>query len=206
MSECLIQKTKRQRVKGSGPKRDQMVTFAKLGTVSQELLEKLNLIADKRSGNDLGSDAYNISQHCDVNNVFIDSGYRQILIQERKVDIDTADEHLYTEYNEDVSVPYFDQIYRLRISEMAPGHEMNWHIDTDTSVMCRAQICLNKNDSVFQFKRRGVIEEFTMQPGEMWFINTGWLHRVISKNDTRRSAIFGFDYKDYNGNIHLLSD
>jgi hypothetical protein len=82
MSECLIQKTKRQRVKGSGPKRDQMVTFAKLGTVSQELLEKLNSIADKRSGNDLGSDAYNISQHCDVNNVFIDSGYRQILIQE----------------------------------------------------------------------------------------------------------------------------
>lgn len=206
MSECLIQKTKRQRVKGSGPKRDQMVTFAKLGTVSQELLEKLNSIADKRSGNDLGSDAYNISQHCDVNNVFIDSGYRQILIQERKVDIDTADEHLYTEYNEDVSIPYFNQIYRLRISEMAPGHEMNWHIDTDTSVMCRAQICLNNNDSVFQFKRRGIIEEFSMRPGELWFINTGWLHRVVSNDTIRRSAIFGFDYKDYNGNIHLLSD
>lgn len=202
----LIQKTKRQRVKGNGPKRDAMVTFAKIGTVSDELLNKLNEITDRRSGNDLGSDNYNISQLCNVDSVFIDRGYRQILIQERKVDIDTVDEHEYTEYNEDVTVPFFKQIYRLRISEMAPGHEMNWHIDTDTSVMCRAQICLNENDSVFQFKRRGVVEEFTMKPGEMWFINTGWLHRVLSGEKTRRSAIFGFDYEDYNGNIYLLSN
>lgn len=199
----LIQETKRQRVRGDGPRRDELVTFAKLGTVSDDLVAKLNEIADRRAGNDLGSDAYNISQHCDVNNVFIDTGYRQILIQERQSDVDTADEHMYTEYNEDVTIDGFNQIYRLRISEMAPGHEMNWHIDTDTSVMCRAQICLNDNDSVFQFKRRGQIEQFTMKPGEMWFINTGWLHRVVSKDITRRSAIFGFDYKDYLGEVNL---
>lgn len=200
---CLIENTKRQRVRGAGPRRDELVTFAKLGVVSDDVVDKLNEIADRRSGNDLGSDAYNISQHCDVNNVFIDTGYRQILIQERQLDVDTADEHLYTEYNEDVNVPFFNQIYRLRISEMAPGHEMNWHIDTDTSVMCRAQICLNDNDSIFQFKRRGGIEQFTMKKGEMWFINTGWLHRVVSKDLIRRSAIFGFDHKDYNGEVDL---
>jgi hypothetical protein len=204
--KCTIEKTKRQRVRGLGPKRDEMVTFAKLGNVSDELLIKLNEIADRRKGNDLGSDNYNISQLCNVDEVFIDTGYRQILIQERKNNIDTVDEHEYTEYNEDVSVPFFKNVYRLRISEMSPGHEMNWHIDTDTSVMCRAQICLNENDSVFQFKRRGVVEEFQMKPGEMWFINTGWLHRVVSGNKVRRSAIFGFDYEDYNGNIHILSD
>lgn len=200
---CLIENTKRQRVRGDGPRRDELVTFAKLGVVSDDLVDKLNEIADRRAGNDLGSDAYNISQHCDVNNVFIDTGYRQILIQERQLDVDTADEHLYTEYNEDVNVPFFNQIYRLRISEMAPGHEMNWHIDTDTSVMCRAQICLNDNDSIFQFKRRGEIEQFTMKKGEMWFINTGWLHRVVSKDLVRRSAIFGFDHKDYIGEVDL---
>lgn len=200
---CLIENTKRQRVRGDGPRRDELVTFAKIGTVSLDLVNQLNEIVDRRTGNDLGSDAYNISQHCDVNNVFIDTGYRQVLIQERSQDVDTADEHLYTQYNEDVTIPLFDQIYRLRISEMAPGHEMNWHIDTDTSVMCRAQICLNENDSVFQFKRRGVIEEFTMEPGDMWFINTGWLHRVVSGDRVRRSAIFGFDHKDYKGEVNL---
>jgi hypothetical protein len=199
----LIHETKRQRVRGDGPRRDELVTFAKIGTVSDEIVAQLNEIVDRRTGNDLGSDVYNISQHCDVNNVFIDTGYRQVLIQERESDVDTADEHMYTRYNEDVTIPGFNQIYRLRISEMAPGNEMNWHIDTDTSVMCRAQICLNDNDSVFQFKRRGVIEEFSMVPGEIWFINTGWLHRVVSGDRVRRSAIFGFDYKDYTGGVNL---
>lgn len=201
----LIQETKRLRVRGGGPRRDELVTFAKLGKVPIDIVNQLNEIADRRTGNDLGSDAYNISQHCDVNSVFIDTGYRQILIQERATEIDTADEHQYTKYNEDVSIPFFNQIYRLRISEMAPGHEMNWHIDTDTSVMCRAQICLNKNDSVFQFKRRGIVEQFTMEPGEVWFINTGWLHRVVSGENVRRSAIFGFDHKDYTGLVNLYA-
>lgn len=199
----LIENTKRARVRGLGPRRDELVTFAKLGNVSDTVVAKLNEIADRRRGNDLGSDAYNISQHCDVNNVFIDTGYRQILLQERQDDVDTADEHAYTKYNEDVTIPWFNQVYRLRISEMAPGHEMNWHIDTDTSVMCRAQICLNENDSIFQFKRRGEIEQFTMKPGEMWFINTGWLHRVVSKDIIRRSTIFGFDFQDYVGGVQL---
>ena len=69
---------------------------------------------------------------------------------------------------------------------------------------CRAQICLNENDSVFEFKRKGVVESFTMKPGEMWFINTGWAHRVIAGKNSRRSAIFGFDYKDYQGEAELL--
>lgn len=201
----LICNTKRQRVKGDGPNRTKLVTFAKLGSVTDDVLHTLNEIVERRTGNDLGTDTYNISQQCDVNNVFIDAGYRQILIQERENDIATADEHDYTRYNEDVKIPFFNQIYRLRISEMSPGHEMNWHIDTDTSVMCRAQICLNENDSVFQFNRKGKIEEFTMKPGEMWFINTGWSHRVVSNTKTRRSAIFGFDFKDYTGDVDLLT-
>ena len=205
MTECLIEKTKRQRVKGEGPRRNEMVTFAKLGEVAPNIVDKLNSIADERQANDLGGDNYNISQLCDVENVFAPKDfYRQILIQEKDVEGDQTDEHVYTKYNADISVPFFEQIYRLRISEMTAGHEMNWHIDTDTSVMCRAQICLNDNDSVFQFNRKGVIEEFTMKKGEMWFINTGWSHRVVSHEKTRRVAIFGFDYKDYKGAVELL--
>lgn len=205
MTKCLIEKTKRTRVVGSnGPRRHEMKTFAKIGEVSDELVTTLNAIADARTGNDLGADNYNISQLCNVEEVFAPkSFYRQILLQEKNCKGDQVDEHVYTEYNEDVSIPFFKQIYRLRISEMKGEREMNWHIDQDTSVICRAQLCLNDNDSVFQFKRKGKIEEFSMKPGEVWFINTGWNHRVVTNTKLRRSAIFGFDYKDYIGENDL---
>lgn len=204
MSECLIKNTKRSRVKGSGPKRSEMKTFQFIGTVPEELVEKLNNIADAREGNDLGTDLYNISQLCDVENIFAPKNvYRQILLQEKNCEESSTDEHVYTEYNVDINIPFFKKIYRLRISEMSANHEMNWHIDTDTSVMCRAQICLNDNNSVFQFERKGQIEEFVMKKGEMWFINTGWKHRVVAGDSVRRAAIFGFDYKDYTGKADL---
>jgi len=36
-----------------------------------------------------------------------------------------------------------------------------------------------------------------MWPGEIWFINTGWPHRAVAGDNPKRSAIFGFDYKDW---------
>ena len=79
---------------------------------------------------------------------------------------------------------------------MIGHHEIKWHIDTDTSVACRAQICLGVNDSVFEFRDRSGIHKLKMRPGEMWFINTGWNHRVISGHTLRRSAIFSFHFDD----------
>jgi hypothetical protein len=207
MSKCTISKTKRTRVKGTGPRRNDMVTFSKIGDVPKKVVDQLNNIIESNLGNDLGSDNYNISQLCDVENVFAPKTYyRQILIQEKNCNQESIDEHVYTEYNENISIPFFNKIYRLRISEMLDNNEMNWHIDTDTSVMCRAQICLNDNDSIMQFNRKGVIEQVHMKKGEMWFINTGWLHRVVTHDDVRRAAIFGFDFKDYIGNVNILSD
>ena len=43
-----------------------------------------------------------------------------------------------------------------------------------------------------------------MKPGELWFINTGWSHRVVAGDTSRRVAIFGFDFKDYTGEKNLL--
>ena len=63
--------------------------------------------------------------------------------------------------------------------------------------MCRAQICLNENDSVFEFRGRdGTIHSFQMEVGDLWFINTGWNHRVISGTTLRRTAIFSFHFDD----------
>ena len=203
MSECLIEKTKRTRVRGPGPRRNEMLTFAKIGDVDTELLEQLKSILLENPQNDLGGDGYNISQQCDIENVFnAADSYRQVLIQKSIHDENTASEFDYSDYVYDVKVPWFKSIYRLRLSHMGPGHTINWHIDT--SVMCRAQICLNENDSVFKFKTKDGIEEFKMKPGEMWFINTGWPHSVEGGEKERAVAIFGFEYKDYNGNTNLL--
>ena len=203
--KCLIEQTKRTRVRGSGPKRNEMITFGKIGEVNSSLLKQLRDILSRNPQNDLGGDDYNISQQCNLEGVFNAVGnYRQVLIQKSKHAHDTANELDYTEYAEDVSIPWFKNIYRLRLSHMGPGHVINWHIDTDTSVMCRAQICLNENDSVFKFKTRNGVEQFTMKPGEMWFINTGWAHSVEGGNTERSVAIFGFEYKDYDGDVNLL--
>ena len=56
LNDCLISKTKRQRVSGTGPRRAKLVTYADLGSLHFSLIKKLNDIADKNTGNDLGSD------------------------------------------------------------------------------------------------------------------------------------------------------
>ena len=48
----------------------------------------------------------------------------------------------------------FGEVYRARISVMPPGHELFWHIDTDTSVLCRMQLAIRAEGSEFQFRNR----------------------------------------------------
>lgn len=200
----LIETTKRMRVNGTGPKRQQLKFFQKLGEAPQEVLDELNQMLDENPNNDIGGDVYGISQAINHQEVFNTSGYRQILVQTKppgNMGVD-VDEYLYNYWTKEVKAKkfldqYFDNTYRFRMSEMGGAYEMNWHIDSCTSFMCRAQICLNENDSVFEFKGRGgVVHSFTMKPGELWFINTGWLHRVISGKVPRRVAIFGFHFDD----------
>jgi streptogramin lyase len=90
------------------------------------------------------------------------------------------------------------------MSEMKGDHELNWHIDADTSVICRAQICLNRNDSVLEFRDKEGVHQLKMNPGEIWFINTGWNHRVVNGETTRRSAILGFHFDDLKNKDLLL--
>ena len=203
MNDCLISKTKRQRVSGTGPRRAKLVPYADLGSLHFSLIEKLNDIADKNTGNDLGSDNYNISKQCNFDEVFnAHYNYRQILLQTTEIE-NTVNEYNYCNWIEDISIPDFKNVYRFRISEMQPQHELKYHIDADTSVNCRAQIWLNDNDSIFQFKDKEQIHTLHMMKNHMYFINTGWPHRVVTGKDIRRVAIFGFSFEDYIGKINL---
>ena len=111
-------------------------------------------------------------------------------------------------YNLRYTKPILDQlfhnVYRFRMSEMKGDHELNWHIDADTSVICRAQICLNQNDSVLEFRDKEGVHQLKMNPGEIWFINTGWNHRVVNGETIRRSAILGFHFNDLKNKDLLL--
>ena len=89
----------------------------------------------------------------------------------------------------------FKTPYRARISVMHGGNELNYHIDTDTSVLCRVQIPVITEGSLFQWKTKKEQVDLDMKPGCAYFVNTGWLHRVINKsNNVRIVLIFGVDY------------
>jgi hypothetical protein len=202
---CLIEQTKRTRVKGTGPRRSELKPFVKLGEVSLQTVKLLNDILDDHTQNDLGSDNYQISQHCKFNEVFnTGEQYRQILLQKKQDVEEQVNEYAYTKWDPIIPLvcltdlgKYFSTTYRFRLSEMASNHSLNWHIDADTSVICRAQICLNETDSTYEVKDKDSEYKLTMKPGEIWFINTGWTHRVVTRNDMRRVAIFGFHFNDY---------
>lgn len=204
--KCLIEKSRRTRVGGTGPRRDKLKIFQKLGTVSPRVIDELNYILDTHTGNDIGGDSYGISKNCNYEEVFhVANNYRQILLQKKiESSSDDVNEYLYTRWDPNYNLRYtkptldelFHNVYRFRMSEMKGDHELNWHIDSDTSVMCRAQICLNKNDSVLEFRDKEGIHQLHMNPGEIWFINTGWNHRVVNGNTLRRSAILGFHFED----------
>jgi hypothetical protein len=203
--KCLIEQTKRTRVRGEGPRRHELPVFKKVGDLSPLALEELKQILYDNQQNDIGGDNYGISQNCNYEEVFnVKDQYRQVLLQQKvEGDESQVDEHAYVEW---VDPPlftlmdlekYFKHVYRFRLAEMQPGHELNWHIDADTSVICRAQICLEGMDSSLQFKTKDGEYKLTMFPGEIWFINTGWPHRAVAGDTPKRSAIFGFDYKDW---------
>jgi hypothetical protein len=99
---------------------------------------------------------------------------------------------------------HFIDVCRFRISETQPHYEIPWHIDTNTSVACRAQICITNDDSKFEFKTRQGIKTLQMAPGELWFINTGWNHRVIANSQVRQVAIFTFKFDQLVNNTRIL--
>lgn len=206
MANPTIAETKRLRVGGTGPRRDKLKLFHKIGNISDAAMVELNSILDVNQNNDLGGDSYSISKTINYDNFFNNgaSYYRQILLQKRHDQVTDVDEYKYSNWDTSYTLTetqseiskHFKNVYRFRLSEMQGNHEIKWHIDADTSVICRAQICLNANDSVFEFRDKHGIHQLKMKPGEIWFINTGWNHRVVNGSSLRRVVVLGFHYDD----------
>lgn len=211
-NNCLLSATKRLRVAGTGPSRKLLKPFYKIATLPNTVVSALLSYASTHPENDLGTDEYAISRHCQIDTVFnAKQNYRQILLQTKNNNTNGSDvdEFQYTCWKDNTICTnleclseYISNIYRFRISIMGSNHSLNWHIDTDPSVICRAQICLQNTDSVFEFKTKTGYESFTMNPGDLYFVNTGWQHRVVNNsNSDRIVGIFGFKFSDLSLNV-----
>ena len=83
-------------------------------------------------------------------------------------------------------------IFRTRYATIEKDDILAWHVDQPH--YDRFVIVLD-GEHTFEIKHRKKIEPQVMKPGEIWFINQSWEHRVINTGNKRRLALLGcFEY------------
>lgn len=108
------------------------------------------------------------------------------------------EEHLYKIPTADYENSYFQKIInqlkasasRVRITKLAAGKEIPFHVDYDVSYAVRCICPIYSDDLVVnQFKRNNVIEEYVLKPGHAYFLNIGYPHAVFNRSDKPRIAL-----------------
>lgn len=195
----------RKHVRGNaGPRRDELPTFTRLDYGAPAgVLDQARTIAYGDAVSDLGTENYKISMDCPVTDM-VPTDYKLVLLQTQEPESDQDGEINYTVWKDGCSQIreylefLFGTVYQTRLTVTPPRGEINWHIDLNTSVICRVQIGVDMVGSEFQFMRRGKLESLRMHDGDTWFLNTGWNHRVLnhSETDSRLVIITEVLYKD----------
>lgn len=108
------------------------------------------------------------------------------------------EEHLYNVPTEDYKGSYFEKIIkqlkapasRVRITKLAPGKNIPFHVDYDVSYAVRC-ICPIYGDAnvINLFKRDGKLEAYTLEPGNAYFLNIGYPHAVVNMSKSPRIAL-----------------
>lgn len=186
----------RKHVKGSaGPRRHELPTFTKLDyNVPERVMRQAREIAHGGAESDLGTENYKISMDCPVTDM-VPTDYKLVLLQTQAPESDQDGEVNYTEWKDgtaeirDYLESMFGTVYQTRITVTPPSGEITWHIDLNTSIICRVQIGVDMVNSEFQFKRRGEVESLWIADGETWFLNTGWRHRVLNHSATESRIV-----------------
>lgn len=121
------------------------------------------------------------------------------------------EEHLYNIPTDDYTGSIFEEIVtqckapasRIRITKLAPGKQIPFHVDYDVSYAVRCICPIYTNDNVInQFKRNGQIEEYYLKAGSAYFLNIGYPHAVLNNSDQPRIALmFSLDGTDDLGYI-----
>ena len=116
------------------------------------------------------------------------------------------EEHLYNVPTEDYTGSYFEQIVtqckapasRIRITKLAPGKTIPFHVDYDVSYAVRCIVPIyGDNNTINLFKRNGKLEAYNLKCGNAYFLNIGYPHAVVNMSDKPRIALmFSLDGTD----------
>ena len=116
------------------------------------------------------------------------------------------EEHLYNIPTEDYTGSYFEEIVtqckapasRIRITKLAPGKMIPWHVDYDVSYAVRCIVPVYGGSNVVNlFKRNGKLEAYNLEDGTANFLNIGYPHAVVNMSDKPRIALmFSLDGTD----------
>jgi hypothetical protein len=116
------------------------------------------------------------------------------------------EEHLYSVPTEDYLGSYFEEIVtqckapasRIRITKLAPGKMIPWHVDYDVNYAVRCIVPVYGGSNVVNlFKRDGKLEAYNLTDGTANFLNIGYAHAVVNMSDKPRIALmFSLDGTD----------
>ena len=186
----------KNRVRGTGVDRRDLPLACWLANFSSEDISEA-LLQDY-SGNDFNEYTYRASGYFPLN-ADRPAQYRQTLFQTNSSS-EIYDEYKYCDWRS----PYADlpvisilrTPVRTRVAVLPPSYELTWHIDTNTSVACRFQLPLSRYGSVVEINRRGVVHQLHIPRGQLWFINTGWPHRVFNETEEDRVVLLCSAHSD----------
>jgi len=108
------------------------------------------------------------------------------------------EEHLYNVPTEEYTGSYFEKIVtqckspasRIRITKLAPGKEIPFHVDYDTTYAVRCIVPIFSDGLVKNlWKRDGAVEEYVLEAGNAYFLNIGYPHSVVNTSDQPRIAL-----------------
>lgn len=116
------------------------------------------------------------------------------------------EEHLYNVPTEDYTGSVFERIVtqckapasRVRITKLAPGKTIPFHVDYDVSYAVRC-ICpiYGGNNVINLFRRDNKLEAYNLEDGNAYFLNIGYPHAVVNMSDGPRIALmFSLDGTD----------
>lgn len=113
------------------------------------------------------------------------------------------EEHLYNIPTPEYTGSYIESVVtqcqapasRIRITKLAPGKMIPFHVDYDVNYAVRC-ICpiYGGNNVVNLFKRNRKLEAYNLEDGNAYFLNIGYPHAVINmSNEPRIALMFSLD-------------
>ena len=108
------------------------------------------------------------------------------------------EEHLYNIPTEDYTSSYFEEVVtqlkapasRVRITKLAAGKTIPFHVDYDVNYGVRCIVPIYGSDNVVNlFKRNNEMEAYILKDGTANFLNIGYQHAVVNMSKTPRIAL-----------------